>query len=148
MDTDKIRAKIMSELGSHIEFVADRLFKLSMTGQPCDVTFYRRKPALDVVIDQKLNIAMMYGAGVTKMMEMLSSINLSNGEKINIRDIWTLNPMPKGGLSNEQLASIDLSEGEERIGPNGETTRKMISDTYHCSSKEEEDFFLRRFLAS
>jgi hypothetical protein len=43
---------------------------------------------------------------------------------------------------------MDLATAEEKGGPSGETIRQMISDTYHCDSREEEDFYLRRFLAS
>jgi hypothetical protein len=56
--------------------------------------------------------------------------------------------MPKGGISEDSLQAADLAKGEERVGPNGETLRKMISDTYHCENKEEEDYYLRRFIAS
>jgi hypothetical protein len=41
-----------------------------------------------------------------------------------------------------------MSQAEERIGPNGATLRKMIKDTYHCGSRDEEDYYLRRFIVS
>ncbi|MBA7693040.1 hypothetical protein ES703_101615 [subsurface metagenome] len=56
--------------------------------------------------------------------------------------------MPKGGFTEDELAIVDLAKAEENVGPNGETLRKMISDTYHCQSRDEEDQFLRRFIAS
>jgi len=90
----------------------------------------------------------MYGAGVKKIKEMLEHIKLSNGDTVSIEDIWTINPMPKGGYSKEELEAVDLHEADEKVGPNGETLRKMISDTYHCKSKENEDYYLRRFIAS
>jgi hypothetical protein len=148
MDIREAVEKIREEFGSHFGITVNNIFTLSMSGQPCDVTFYKKKPALNVVIDQKINIAMMYGAGPKKLKEMLESIKLSNGDTVSIEEIWTLNPMPKEGISEEQLAAVDMSEAEEKVGPNGETLRKMISETYHCTSRGEEDYFLRRFIAS
>ena len=56
--------------------------------------------------------------------------------------------MPVNGLSDEELSSVDISEGEQRFGPNGETLREMIRNVYHCKTSEEEEHFLRRYLAS
>lgn len=148
MDTQDAVKKLEEQFGSRYGFLGHQLIMLSMMGQPCDVTFYKKKPALNVKIDQKINIALMYGAGAVKLKEMLESIELSNGDRVSISEIWTINPMPEGGFSEEELAAVDLSEGEEKVGPNGETLRKMISETYHCNSTAEEDQFLRRFIAS
>jgi hypothetical protein len=148
MDTNEAMKRIEEEFGSRLGFLSYQVTMLSMTRQPCDVTFYNRKPALDVTIDQKINIAIMYGAGAKKLKEMLDNIKLSNGGVVNIGEVWTINPMPKGGFSEDELAAVDLAQAEEKVGPNGETLRKMISDTYHCQSRDEEDRFLRRFIAS
>ena len=91
---------------------------------------------------------MMYGAGAAKLAEMLSAIRFSDGTVASMHEIWTLHPMPKGGIPKADLDAVDLSEGDVASGPNGETLRKMISETYHCQSREEEDRFLRRFIAS
>jgi len=56
--------------------------------------------------------------------------------------------MPVGGLSEKELAAVDLGEGEQRFGPNGETLREMIRNVYHCKTNDEEELFLRRYLAS
>ena len=148
MDTKEAKNRIEEEFGSRYGFLGQQLIMLSMTGQPCDVTFYENDPAIDVKIDQKINLALMYGAGANKLKEMLESIQLSNGSVISINTIWTINAMPKGGFSKEGLASVNMEEAEEKIGPNGETLRKMICDTYHCKSRDEEDGYLRRFIAS
>jgi hypothetical protein len=121
---------------------------LSRTGQPCDVTFYQRPPILDVVIDQKINLALMYGAGAKKLQEMLNAIHFSDGSVAGFGEIWTINPMPEDGIPEEELNAVDLASAEEPSGPQGETLRKMISETYHCKSRAEEDRFLRRFIAS
>ncbi len=124
------------------------LLTLSLTGQPCDITFYKRKPLLDVIVNERLSLALLYGAGPDKLGELLANLHLVDGPTINIADIWTVNPMPKDGISEEELGAVDIARGEEIMGTNGETLRKMISDTYHCSCREEEDRFLRRFIAS
>jgi len=90
----------------------------------------------------------MYGAGAKKLQEMLSRIELSNGDTVNISDIWVINPMPANGLREGDLVAVDMTQGDVVAGPNGETLRKMVSETYHCSTAEEEDKYLRRFLAS
>jgi len=148
MDANEAMKKIEKEFGSRLAFIGYQIVILSMTGQPCDITFYKRKPIINVTIDQQINLALMYGAGAKKLKEMLENIKLSNGQTISIDEIWTINPMPKNGLTDEELMAVDLSEAEEKVGPNGETLRKMISDTYHCQSREEEDYYLRRFIAS
>jgi hypothetical protein len=112
------------------------------------VTFYKKPPAINVKIDQKINYALMYGAGAKKLQEMLSRIELSNGDTVSISDIWVINPMPPEGITDQDLAAVDLADGDVVAGPNGETMRKMISETYHCSSLKEEEKYLRRFLAS
>lgn len=148
MDIKKGIEKVLEHFGSREAFLSNQLWMLSMTGQPCDVTFFKKKPAIDVIIDPKINIALMYGAGAKKLHEMLMNIKLSNGEIITLDEIWTINPMPKGGIPQEELNNVDMSEAEEKVGPNDETLRKMISDTYHCETKEQEDLYLRRFIAS
>jgi hypothetical protein len=121
---------------------------LSTSGQPCDITFFEKAPVINVKIDQQIALAIMYGAGAKRLQEMLGDIKLSNGNKISIGEIWTINPMPKGGFSKEELEAVDMSKAEEQVGPNGETLRKVIKDTYHCKTRDDEDYYLRRFIAS
>ena len=140
--------KLKARFGDGRGMLAHILLQLSMSGQPCDVTFFDRPAALDVKIDQKITIALMYGAGAEKLQEMLEQISLSNGDVVSFGKIWMIFPMPAGGISKEELAAVDLSDGEEQFGPNGETIREMIHNVYHCKSKKEEEEFLRRYLAS
>ena len=140
--------KMEEEFGSRLGFLGHQIITLSMLGQPCDITFFKKHPVLEIKIDPQINLALMYGAGANRLKELLENIKLSNGANINIGEIWTINPMPVGGFSNDVLEKVDLSEAEEKVGPNGETLRKMISDTYHCKNKDEEDYYLRRFIAS
>ena len=148
MDNNEVRKMIEKEFGSRLGLIGWQILMLSISSQQCDITFYNKSPVLDVKFDQQIHLALVYGAGVEKFKEILERIKLSNGNVINIMDIWTINPMPKGGFSKEELDAVDLSRAEEKVGPNGETLRKMIKDTYHCKTKEEEDYYLRRFIAS
>ena len=56
--------------------------------------FFKRKPALNVKIDQKLSLALMYGAGPKKLQEMLDNISLSDGQVVSFSEIWVILPMP------------------------------------------------------
>jgi hypothetical protein len=148
MDSKECLERMKETFGSREGHLAFQLVTLSFSGQPCDVTFYHRRPIINVKVDQKIATALMYGAGASKLREMLRKICFSDGTAISFGEIWTVNPMPSDGFSEEELNSVNMSEAEECIGPNGETLRKMIRDTYHCTSIEEEDFYLRRFIAS
>lgn len=144
----KFQDIIDKQFGSREAFLAWQLVMLSMNGQPCDLTFYKRKPMFDVTIHQRLVLAMMYGAGPQKLTELLNDLRLTNGESVAIGEIWTVHPMPQGGFKKGELEAVDLKRGDEKYGPNGETLRQMIRDTYHCTTTEEEDEYLRRYIAS
>ena len=148
MDTKEMIAKIEKEFGSRMGFLGYQILMLSMTGQKCDITFFKKKPAIDVKIDQQITLALMYGAGAKKLQEMLENIKLSNGDSVSIGEIWTINSIPKGGFTKEELDAVDMTEAEKEAGPNGETLREMIKNTYHCKSKDEQDYYLRRYIAS
>ena len=148
MDQQEAMKKLNDKFGDSRGLLGYQLLTLSTSGQPCDVTFFKRKPMLDVKIDQRLSLALMYGAGPDKLQEMLESISLSNGEKVRFGDIWMVLPMPSQGFSPEELAAVDLSRGEQKCGLQGETVREIIRTVYHCESKDEEEKFLRRYLAS
>ncbi len=135
--------------GSRFALLGRQILILATLGQTCDVTFFKNKPAIDVTVDEQLALAVMAGcSGPETLYEILQDIRLSNGTTVNINDIWTINVMPKEGFTEEELEAVDMSQTEERIGPNGATLRKMIKDTYHCGSRDEEDYYLRRFIAS
>ncbi|WP_141755098.1 hypothetical protein [Burkholderia plantarii] len=133
--------------GSREEMLAHTLTILSASGQPTDVTFYRRRPILDVRVSTKLAAARFYGLD-SILPSLLTQIEFSNGATAGLNEIWTVNPMPAEGFSKADLDAVDLTEGDQRAGPRGETIRKMISDTYHCTAQSEVDYFLRRFIAS
>ena len=140
--------RLQEQFGDRMGFLGFSLLMLSQTGQPCDVTFYHREPIINVRVDQQLFLAMAYGAGHKRLAEMLNAIKFSDSSTAGITEIWTINPMPKEGFTEQQLAAVDLNEAESPVGPNGETLRQMIRDTYHCSTVQQEDVYLRRFIAS
>jgi hypothetical protein len=142
------RKRLDELFGSREAMLAFTLITLSSTGQPTDVTFFRRKPILDVKVNEGLGAAMMYGAGAKKLQELLNRTKFSDGTVVSLGEIWTVNPMPTGGIPQADIDAVDLAEGEAKIGPNGETMRRMIRETYHCETRAEEDRFLRRFIAS
>jgi hypothetical protein len=139
--------RLEQHFGSREGMLKRSLIMLSISGQPTDVTFYRRKPILDIRVSTKLGAAELYGLR-DRIESLMRRIEFSNGTVADLSEIWTINPMPKGGFTQAELDAVDLSEAEEHTGPNGETLRKMIRKSYHCKSRKETDFFLRRFIAS
>jgi hypothetical protein len=139
--------RLEQHFGSREGMLTHNLTMLSSSGQPADVTFYKRKPLINVRISTKIAAARLYGLE-SQLPRILKRIEFSNGVAASLAEIWTVNPMPIEGFTDEELAAVDLSEGEKRHGPNGETLRKMIRKTYHCKSRKETDIYLRRWIAS
>lgn len=139
--------RLEQHFGDRVGMLTHTLTLLSTSGQPADVTFYKRRPILDVRVSVKLAAARLYGLE-DHVPRVLRRIEFSNGMTANISEIWTINPMPSEGFTPEALDNVDLSEGEQQAGPLGETIRKMIRSTYHCKSNKETDYYLRRWIAS
>lgn len=139
--------RLEQHFGSREAMLTHNLTVLSSSGQPADVTFYRRKPLINVQISTKIAAARLYGLG-SQLPRILKRIEFSDGATASLAEIWNINPMPAEGFTDEDLAAVDLADGEKRYGPNGETLRKMIREMYQCKSREETDFYLRRWLAS
>jgi hypothetical protein len=151
-ELNKAMKKIEEELGTHKGALFNELIRLAVSGQPCDVTFSSEKPFLDVKIEPDFVNVLLYAAESKKRDEIFSEIKLiKDGKTVGSADfnqIWTVNPMPEGGVSKEKMDGLDLEEAMGNMGTHGETLRRMIKETYHCKDKEEEDYFLRRFVAS
>ncbi len=130
-----------------IQQLASHLIQFSTFGTRCDVTFFNRKPIFDVKVPEKISLALAYGAGGKKMQQILNTIEFSDGTTASMTEIWMLFPMPSGGISTEELAAVDLSQADQRA-PNGKTIREMIREMYQCESADEEERYIRRFLAS
>ena len=147
-DKEKVMANLLKHFGGPMDILIHQIIYLSNTEQPCDVTFRDKKPVIDVTLDSRIAFGLMYGAGPKKMRELLSSIRLSNEDTVSLDEIWVVFTMPAGGFTEGELKGVDLALGEEQWGPNGETVREMIRNVYHCESDQEEEKFLRRYLAS
>jgi hypothetical protein len=59
-----------------------------------------------------------------------------------------MNYMPDEGISIKELDDADIKEAEAKMGMGGETIREMLRNTYKCRSAAEEDWFVRRWIAS
>ena len=144
--------RLKEVFGDRVGMLFHQLHNLAMSGQPCDICTYSGKRYLDVEVDSNFVLAIIYGAGPRKLAEMLKEIKLNKKghptAKVSVEDIWAINPMPIAGFSRDELDKVDMSKGEEKWGPEGETLREMIRNEYHCKDENEVDDFLRRFLAS
>jgi len=117
------------------------------TGQTFDVTFFGREPSLEVTLTQEFAFEFLSAAAdgrVDDINRLCRKVCFSDGSSTGLHGIWTINYMPRG----LDISGVDLSEGEQRIGDQGETMREIISTTYRCRTRAEEDFFLARFIAS
>jgi hypothetical protein len=148
----KLSQRVVDKYGGRSGFLFHVIQTLAMSGQPCDVCTYSGGRYLDVRIDPDFIYALMYGAGAAKLAEMLNDIKLQpkTGPDVSVgfNDIWVVNPMPKEGFTPQQLAEVDLKDAERKAGPQGETIREMIRNSYHPKDDKELEHFVRRFLAS
>ncbi len=53
--------RLEQQFGDRVGMLTHTLTLLSTSGQPTDVTFYKRKPILDVRVSSKLGAARLYG---------------------------------------------------------------------------------------
>ncbi|MFC0130609.1 hypothetical protein [Ralstonia solanacearum] len=143
----EMMTRLEEHFGDREGMLAHTLTVLSMSGQPTDVTFYKRKPIVNVRVSAKVGAARLYGLE-DHIPRIMRRIEFSNGMVASLSEIWTINPMPVDGFTQEELDNVDLSAGEQQAGPRGETIRKMIRETYHCKSNKETDYYLRRWIAS
>lgn len=139
--------RLEQHFGSRERMLVRILTMLSKSGQPADITFYQRKPILDIRVSSKLGAALLYGLE-SRLPRLLRQIEFSNGAVARLNEIWTVKPMPMEGFSQEELDAVDLAQGKDRVGPAGEMLSEMIRKTYHCKSRSEVDYFLRRWIAS
>lgn len=70
--------RLEQHFGSREGMLTHMLTMLSTSGQPADVTFYRRKPLLDVRISTKIGAARLYGLE-SQLPRLLKRIEFSNG---------------------------------------------------------------------
>jgi len=70
--------RLEQHFGGREGMLTHTLTMLSTSGQPTDVTFYRRKPILDVRVSTKLGAARFYGLE-SHVPRLLKRIEFSNG---------------------------------------------------------------------
>lgn len=124
-----------------------QLVDLSRREGYCDITFRNAPPLIGVRLSPALNAALMYGAGAAKITELLDRIETRGGKVFRAADVWVIVQFPDGLPSSEDLASVDLSDGDAEVLP-GKSMRLMAKEIYHCKDDAETEQMLRRVLAS
>ncbi len=127
--------------------VLQRLIRLSENEAYCDITFKSRPPLLGVRLSPKLGAALMYGAGGTKVAQILSTLETRSGLVFDGFDVWVPIEFCNGLPSAEDLANVDLADGEAEVSP-GVSMREMARQIYHCRDDAETEAMLRRVLAA
>jgi hypothetical protein len=150
--------RMLKVFGSHLGQISRQLAYCAASGQRFDATFFDREPILEVSLDDIFASKFLAAVrralvrpgppDVKDLAALCKRVEFSDGNVAPLASIWILNPMPPGGIDNEALSRADLTKAEVRAGQNGETIREMIRDTYRCESAAEEDYFVRRWIAS
>jgi hypothetical protein len=147
MDFAEARRRMTGLFPSRKYHLLWQLAHYAATGQTFDVTFFGREPSLEVTLTQEFAFEFLLAVAdgrVDDINRLCRKVCFSDGSSISLPGIWTINYMPR----DLDISGVDLSEGEQRIGEQGETMREVISNTYRCRSRAEENFFLARFIAS
>ena len=126
------------------KFLISQLIEFNLSRIKFDVTLYNKAPILNCSLPGEF-ATHLYGAYRPEVSEYrLNSINLKlpNGDIIyvSIHDIWTLLPIGKNMLTEEEIAQADISDLDEGI-------KSMIEETYQASGIKL-DWYLKRFVAS
>jgi hypothetical protein len=61
MDKKVVMKRLKEQFGDRMGLLAHSILGQSTSDQPCDVLFYKKKPALDVEIDSNISLALLYG---------------------------------------------------------------------------------------
>lgn len=113
----------------------------------CDITFRNQAPMIGVRLSPTLNAALMYGVGAEQLAQLFDNIETRGGAKFRAVDVWVLVEFPDGLPTAEQLASVDLADGDAEVVP-GVSMRQMAKQVYHCKDDQEAENMLRRVLAA
>lgn len=130
-----------------LQHIMRQLVHLSRHEGYCDITFHDRDPLIGVRLSPALNAALMYGAGAEKMTEMFDRVETRSGSTFRAVDVWIIVEFPHGLPSPEDLAAVDLADGDAEIKP-GVSMRQMAKEIYRCGDDEEAERMLRRVLAA
>lgn len=127
---------------------ASLIQKLSMFEGMCDVTFRsERPPLLGVRISAQINSALQYGAGAKRMLEEYRNVRTRSGDTFDLNDVWVIVPLPNGEPSADDLAGVDLADGDAEVAP-GTSMRQMAREIYKCTTDAQAEVMLRRVLAA
>ena len=150
-EIENARQQMNAFFPSQSSYLLLQLQHYAQTMQRFDVTFLDREPILDVHLNREfarqLNVALR-AKNAKLTTKLLKRLHFSDGATAHIDSVWTINYVPPGGFTIAQLEDADLALAETRAGPHGETVREMIRATYRCASAAEEDWFVRRWVAS
>ncbi|MGE1075862.1 transposase [Pseudomonas fragariae (ex Marin et al. 2024)] len=124
-----------------------RLVDLSRCEGHCDITFHNRDPLVGVRLSPKLNAALMYGAGAKKMANLFDQVETRTGAVFRASDVWVIVEFPYGLPTEDDLAGVDLADGEAEVAP-GVSMRQMAKEVYRCTDDSEAERMLRRILAA
>jgi hypothetical protein len=117
-----------------------------------DVIYLDREPSLNVALTasfaRDFHAVLTHRQNARKLIAMLGAIRFADGTTSSLDDIWMLNCMPVDGITIADLDNADLADAEVVAGDGGETIREMIRLTYCCRPAAEEDWFVRRWIAS
>jgi len=146
------RQRLLALFPTRLDHTMFQLQHYAQTMQRFDVTFFdARPPLLDVCFNKEfarqLNVALR-AKNAKLTTKLLKRLHFSDGATAHIDSVWTINYVPPGGFTIAQLEDADLALAETRAGPHGETVREMIRATYRCASAAEEDWLVRRWIAS
>jgi len=135
------------EESMRLQHTMRQLVDLSRHEGYCDITFRDRDPLIGVRLSPTLNAALMYGAGAKKMTELFDRVETRSGSTFRAVDVWVIVEFPRGLPSPEDLATVDLADGDAEIKP-GVSMRQMAKEIYRCGDDEEVERMLRRILAA
>lgn len=128
-----------------LNYLVRLLTHLSITGQPFDLTTYGKQRFLDATLVGEFAMHLEGGYRSETLSYRLASIKIKTPDgtedSVGLKDIWIVNPVPIGGISQEMMAEVKLDKAPPDL-------RVMIYKSFHCENDQEADFFLRRYLAS
>jgi hypothetical protein len=147
--------RMVELFGTRFNHLMWQLLHFAGARQRFDATFHHREPCLDVALDEGWAEALlsahrhMTGSEqVRTLSKLVRNIKFSDGTATHADAILTLNYMPDGGITIAEMDGADLAIAETKAGLGGETVRQMLRETYRCRSAAEEDWFVRRWIAS
>lgn len=148
-----VRDMMNEEYGFGASALLEKICNLAAISQPCDICKIDGERILDVVIDMLMLKSMQLVDDVEELKEFFSKLPLTDKEgkelTVSIADIIAIYPMPHSGVTEEEMAEVDLEEGEEPSEhAKNMTTKEAIRHQYNCADDKETEYFLRRYLAS